>query len=157
MLSTVIPEPAAWHGPTLAADRYLIPIPAAVLGELEGALAELRRAPVPTLLLVPEHFPLAATARWMREVRRRLDEGPGFVMLDRLPVDAMSRDEAIALYWLLMSFLEPPGGAGMEGHRHLRRAPRRAGVHAGHAGGPDSARGSRCTPTAAWARRRPTT
>ena len=79
-----------------------------MLGELEGTLAELRRAPVPTLLLLPEHFPLAATARWMREVRRRLDEGPGFVMLDRLPVDTMSRDEAIALYWLLMSFLEPP-------------------------------------------------
>jgi alpha-ketoglutarate-dependent taurine dioxygenase len=30
------------------------------------------------------------------------------VMLDRLPVDAMTRDEAIALYWILMSFLEPP-------------------------------------------------
>ena len=59
-------------------------------------------------MLLPEHFPLAATAQWMGEVRRRLDEGPGFVMLDRLPVDAMSRDEASALYWLLMSFLEPP-------------------------------------------------
>ena len=108
MLSTVIPESTAWHGPTLPADRYLIPIPAAVLGELETTLAELRRAPVPTLLLLPEHFPLVATPRWMREVRRQLDEGPGFVMLNRLPVDAMDRDEAIALYWLLMSFLEPP-------------------------------------------------
>jgi alpha-ketoglutarate-dependent taurine dioxygenase len=29
-------------------------------------------------------------------------------MLDRLPVDAMSRDEAIALYWILMSLLAPP-------------------------------------------------
>ena len=108
ILSTVIPEPAAWHGPTLAHERYLIPIPADVLSELEGALAELRRAPLPTLLLLPEHFPLAAAARWMREVRRQLDEGSGFVMLDRLPVDTMSRDEAIALYWLLMSLLEPP-------------------------------------------------
>src|SRR5258705_10044798 len=54
MLSTVVPEPAAWHGPTLAAERYLVPIPAAVLGELLDALAELRRAPVPTLLLLPE-------------------------------------------------------------------------------------------------------
>jgi alpha-ketoglutarate-dependent taurine dioxygenase len=108
MLSALIPEPAAWHGPTLAPERYLLPIPAAVLSELGAALAELRRAPVPTLLLLPEHFPLAATGRWMREVRRQLDEGPGFVLLDRLPVDTMSRDEAIALYWLLMSFLEPP-------------------------------------------------
>jgi hypothetical protein len=72
MLSTVIPEPAAWHGPTLARERYLIPIPPAVLTELEGALAELRRAPVPTLLLLPEHFPLAATARlWLRAGDRR--------------------------------------------------------------------------------------
>jgi hypothetical protein len=71
MLSTAIPEPAAWHGPTLAREHYLIPIPAAVLAELEGALTELRRAPLPTLLLLPEHFPLAAAARWMREVRRQ--------------------------------------------------------------------------------------
>ncbi len=52
-----------------------------MLAELDGALAELQRAPVPTLLLLPEHFPLAATGRFMGEVRRRLDEGPGFVML----------------------------------------------------------------------------
>jgi len=108
MLSTLVPEPAAWRGPSLPADRYLIPIPGQVLDELDGVLAELRRAPVPTLLLLPEHFSLAATGQWMAEVRRHLDEGPGFVMLDRLPVDAMSREEAIALYWVLMSFLEPP-------------------------------------------------
>lgn len=108
MLTTVIPEPVAWHGPSLAADRYLMPIPAVVLAELDGALTELRRAPVPTLLLLPEHFPLAACGRFMADVRRRLDEGPGFVMLDRLPVDAMTRDEAMALYWIVMGFLEPP-------------------------------------------------
>jgi hypothetical protein len=107
-LDTLIPSPRAWHGPSLARDQYLLPIPAQVQAELEAALAELRRAPVPTLLLLPEHFALTATARFMEEARRRLDEGPGFVMLDRLPVDAMSRDEAIALYWVLMSFLEPP-------------------------------------------------
>src|SRR5689334_14939270 len=101
MLDTPIPSPRAWQGPTLARDRYLMPIPAPVLAELDAALAELRRAPVPTLLLQPEHFALAASARFMEEVRRSLEDGPGFVLLDRLPVDAMSRDEAIALYWIL--------------------------------------------------------
>src|SRR5512144_2013689 len=108
MLDTPIPSPRAWQGPTLARDRYLTPMPAPVLAELDAALAELRRAPVPTLLLLPEHFALTAAARFMEEVRRRLDEDLGFLMLDRLPVDAMSREEAIALYWVLMSFLEPP-------------------------------------------------
>ncbi len=108
MLETLVPTPRAWHGSTLGREHYLVPIPAPVLAELEAALAELRRAPVPTLLLLPEHFALAATGRFMDEARRRLDEGPGFVMLDRLPVDTMSRDEAVALYWILMSFLAPP-------------------------------------------------
>ena len=108
MLTGFVAEPAAWHGPSLPAARYLIPVPPPVLAELDAALGELRRAPVPTLLLLPEHFPLAATGRFVAELRRRLDEGPGFVVLDRLPVEAMSADEAIALYWLLMSLLEPP-------------------------------------------------
>src|SRR4029077_14586755 len=108
MLETLVPTPRAWHGPTLGREHYLLPIPAPVLAEMEAALAELRRAPVPTLLLLPEHFSLAATGLFMDEARRRLDEGPGSVMLDRLPVDAMSRDEAIALYWILMSLLAPP-------------------------------------------------
>jgi len=42
------------------------------------------------------------------DVRARLDEGPGFVVLDRLPLDRMSRQEAIDLYWLLGNLLEPP-------------------------------------------------
>jgi hypothetical protein len=37
-----------------------------------------------------------------------LDDGPGVVVLDRLPLERMSRAEAIDLYWLLASMLEPP-------------------------------------------------
>ena len=49
-----------------------------------------------SLLLLPEHFPLAACGRFIADVRRRLDEGPGFVTLDRLPVDAMTRGSSAA-------------------------------------------------------------
>src|SRR4030095_9979633 len=101
-------DPASCGAPLSRGDVSLLPIPAEVRAELDGALAELRRAPVPTLLLLPEHFPLAATGRWMAEVRRHIDDGAGVRRLDRLPVDAMTHDEAIALYWILMSFLEPP-------------------------------------------------
>ena len=38
MLDTPIPSPRAWQGPTLARDRYLMPIPAPVLAELLGGL-----------------------------------------------------------------------------------------------------------------------
>jgi alpha-ketoglutarate-dependent taurine dioxygenase len=108
MLAQLIPNDQAWRGPALPAERYLVPIPADCLAELDGVLAELRAAPVPTLLLLPEHFALERCVRLMASVRERLDRGPGFVVLDRLPLARMSRAEAIDLYWILASMLEPP-------------------------------------------------
>jgi alpha-ketoglutarate-dependent taurine dioxygenase len=106
MLTEAVPDHRAWR--SLAPDRYLVRIPDECVAEMESVLAELRRAPVPTLLLLPEHFALDACARWMEDVRDHLDEGPWFVGLDRLPLDRMSREEAVDLYWLLGNLLEPP-------------------------------------------------
>jgi len=108
MLGEVVPGTRAWRGLSLSRGDYLVPIPAECTRELEAVLAELRAAPVPTLLLLPEHFPLEACARFMAEVRSRLDGGPGFVVLDRFDLDRMSRPEAVDLYWVLANLLEPP-------------------------------------------------
>ena len=58
------------------------------MAELESIVAEQRKAPVPTLVLLPEHFEMSACRKLMEDVRQRLDNGLGFVILDRLPVDA---------------------------------------------------------------------
>lgn len=108
MLHEIVPETRAWHGPSIARDDYLMPIRAECARELEAVLAELRAAPVPTLLLLPEHFALEACAGFMADVRSRLDRGRGFVVLDRFDLDGMSRQEAVDLYWLLANLLEPP-------------------------------------------------
>jgi alpha-ketoglutarate-dependent taurine dioxygenase len=108
MLADPVPDASAWQGSSLARDRYLVRIPDDCVRELDAVLAELRAAPVPTLLLLPEHFSLRACARFMADVRRQLDEGPGFVVLDRLSLDRMSRQEAVDLYWVLGNLLEPP-------------------------------------------------
>jgi len=36
MLTEIVPEPCAWHGPTLSPDRYLVPIPDACRRELDA-------------------------------------------------------------------------------------------------------------------------
>ena len=108
MLTQPIPEPQAWRGPSLARAQYVLSFPDDCLAELDRTLAELRAAPVPTLLLLPEHFALDRCARLMATARAMLDDGPGVVVLDRLPLERMSRAEAIDLYWLLASMLEPP-------------------------------------------------
>ena len=108
MLTEIVAAPRAWHGPKLSPDRYLLPIPDACLRELDAVVAELRRGPVPTLLLEPAHFQLEACGRLMATARAHLDEGTGVVVLDRLPLDRMSASEAVDVYWLLANFLEPP-------------------------------------------------
>jgi alpha-ketoglutarate-dependent taurine dioxygenase len=108
VIETLFPDEIAWHGPALERDRYLVPIPDEGMAELRRVVHELRAAPVPTLLLLPEQFELAACRRMMEGVRRRLDYGTGFVVIDRLPLDRISRAEAIDLYWILANALEPP-------------------------------------------------
>jgi hypothetical protein len=56
MLTEALPGNRAWRGPSLAPDRYLVRIPDACVAEMEPVLAELRRAPMPTLLRMPEHY-----------------------------------------------------------------------------------------------------
>lgn len=85
-----------------------MPLPAECLAELDAIVEEQRRAPVPTLVLVPEHFEMSACRRWMSKIRERLDHGLGFVILDRMPVDRWSQQELTDVYWLLGSLLEQP-------------------------------------------------
>ena len=108
MLTEIVAAPRAGHGPALTSDRYLVSIPGDCLREIDAVVAELRRGPVPTLLLDPAQFALDACARLMATVRSHLDEGTGVVVLDRLPLDHLSATEAVDVYWLLANFLEPP-------------------------------------------------
>ena len=108
MLTAVVPHNRAWRGSSLAAEQYLTKMPDECWRELDAVLGELRAGPVPMLLLLPEHFHLDACVRWMSTVRDRLHDGPGFVVLDRLPLDRMTRQEAIDLYWILANLLAPP-------------------------------------------------
>ena len=58
---------------------------------------------MPTFLLDPGDYDLKSCRAAMDEVRRVTQAGPMFAVLDRLPMRATTRDEAINLYWLLSS------------------------------------------------------
>jgi alpha-ketoglutarate-dependent taurine dioxygenase len=107
--------PRAWTRDTIAADDWTVHLPAAATAELLAVRDEIRRAPVPLFLLDPKDFKLDACRATMDEVRRVTRDGPMFAVLDRLPLDEMSRDEAIALYWLLSSLLARPVAQKLNG------------------------------------------
>src|SRR5215204_862035 len=74
-----------------------------------------RRQPVPLLALRPDSIDLPACRAAMEEVRAILTEGIRFALLDRLPVEELSLDEAKALYWMLSSMLARPVAQKLDG------------------------------------------
>jgi len=90
-------------------------VPAEVLAELEAAVELLRRDPLPTIALTPDDFALDRGRAFMRGIRAELETGVGFAILERLPVERWSRDEATAAYWLLSSCLARPVAQSWDG------------------------------------------
>jgi alpha-ketoglutarate-dependent taurine dioxygenase len=85
----------------------MVGFPRPAVDELERALRELRRDPLPLLLLSPERFALSACAALMTAVGRKL-RSIGLAVIDRIPVERFSADENRSLYWLLGSLLGRP-------------------------------------------------
>jgi alpha-ketoglutarate-dependent taurine dioxygenase len=64
--------------------------------------------PLPVLALRPDDFEMPACRAAMERARSALEEGVGFVLIDRLPVAEIGRDAATAVYWLLCSMISRP-------------------------------------------------
>ena len=103
-----IPQRLLWRGDALPADTGKIALPGDVEDELDRLVASLDRDPVPLLLLRPEDFALEAARAFMREVKASLDDGPGFAIVDRLPVERWSETGLRAVWWLLASLIARP-------------------------------------------------
>jgi alpha-ketoglutarate-dependent taurine dioxygenase len=92
---------AAWVGDQLDPQAGMVSIDDDCLTELIDLAAVLEANPVPVLTLDPDDFDLPACRALMGRVKETLDTGVGFALIDRLPVEDLGRERAIALYWLL--------------------------------------------------------
>jgi alpha-ketoglutarate-dependent taurine dioxygenase len=108
MLDSIVEDDRAWTRDVLQPGDGVVPLGDDCLAELEKAVETLRAHPLPLLALRPEYFDLPACAALLERIRPVLERGRGFAILDRLPLDRYSDDEAKALYWLLGSLLTRP-------------------------------------------------
>jgi alpha-ketoglutarate-dependent taurine dioxygenase len=107
MLKGDIQDRRAWRRRDLAPSDWLVPLTARCLAELDAAAAQIRRDPLPTILLTPEQVSLAACAEAMGRVAERLQD-VGLAVLDRVPVERYTLAENQGLAWLLGSLLGRP-------------------------------------------------
>jgi alpha-ketoglutarate-dependent taurine dioxygenase len=105
LLNEDVPDHQAWRRQSIAPKDWLVSLPQRCLDELDAAACQVRRDPLPTVLLDPQQFSLAACAQMMDHVRKRLRAGIGLAVLDRVPVERYTTEENRALAWLLGSLL----------------------------------------------------
>ncbi len=105
----------AWTQQDVCANDWLVPLPDDCCAELRAALAKIRRNRLPMLLLESAQFSLGACRELMGRVRRQLDSGIMFAVLDRIPLGEMTGEEATQLYWLLSSLLARPVAQKFDG------------------------------------------
>ena len=93
--------PIAWRGATLGAEDGVVRLDQSCLDELDAVVAEVRANPLPTLMMTPDLFDMPACSATMATGDLEIRQGLGFVIVDRLPMDRYTREEAVMLYWLL--------------------------------------------------------
>lgn len=98
----------AWHRADLSDRDGIIELDEASLDELDAVIATLRANPLAIELLESDAFDLDACRRLMTRARTVLDDGVGFVIIDRLPLDRYSKADATAAHWLLSQLVSRP-------------------------------------------------
>jgi alpha-ketoglutarate-dependent taurine dioxygenase len=100
--------PAVWVGSELDGDTGVVRLSPESLAEI-ATLAELLDAnPLTTVLLAEDDFDIPACREAMAQAHAALKEGPGFVIIDRLPLEGLSRETVIKIYWLLARMVARP-------------------------------------------------
>jgi hypothetical protein len=104
-LTRPITDGRAWTRDTVGERDWTVPFGERALAEIREAVAALDRDPLPTLLLTPEAFRLEACRAVMARTKAILTDGIGVALVDRMPLDELDRDHAVAVYWLLAGML----------------------------------------------------
>ena len=115
MLQHRIEGPSAWTRADIRPEDYRVALSAACLDEIRRVVDEIRAHPLPTILHTPADFDMTNCHAAMAEVRRILKHGLRFAVVDRLPLEEMSKDEAECVYWLLASMVARPVAQKLDG------------------------------------------
>ena len=108
MRETSIDSPATWRAETLLDNDGLVKLDANCQAEIDRAAAELAVNPLPVEVLKVSDVEMPSCQATMARVRVQLEDGIGFAVVDRLPVERFDRDISRKLYWLLMSMTGRP-------------------------------------------------
>ena len=106
----------AWTAATLdVSSNWYYPAAANLPGALDDLVQTWRKAPRPVTEMILSAEARAACADMARPVLAALESGRGFAIIDRVPLDRYSDDEAQVIYWLVGQALGQPFEQNVQG------------------------------------------
>ncbi|WP_137925058.1 TauD/TfdA family dioxygenase [Cupriavidus sp. 2SB] len=105
----------AWTRNTLKDSDGVIKLGDEVVAELDSLVADLRVNSLPIEALCTADFHLPHSRTMMAQAKKILEEGVGFVIIDKLPMERYSVDEARSVYWLLSQMVGRPVAQNWQG------------------------------------------
>lgn len=97
----------AWLADDLADRSWVIGVDQPALEEIHRLIADMHAMPMPLLLRSPDRFDIPNLRAVYAGVKKKLERGIGFVVLDRMPIEDYEIDDIIACYWVLGQLLGP--------------------------------------------------
>jgi hypothetical protein len=114
-MNMAIDGTSVWTRRDVCPEEYRVELSVPCLDEIRRTIDEVRAFPLPAILRGRDDFPMPACRQAMDRVRRMLDHGRRFAIVDRLPVGEMDGEEATAIYWLLSSMVSRPVAQKLDG------------------------------------------
>jgi hypothetical protein len=95
-----IVHPSAWQVADFSSPAdYTIELDATQLRDIGRAMEQIKSAGLGLDDLQREHFEVPSLRPVIGEIRHQIEDGPGFVLLRRLPVEDYSKDEIGMIFW----------------------------------------------------------
>ncbi|MGE5269008.1 MAG: TauD/TfdA family dioxygenase [Thiohalocapsa sp.] len=110
-----ISGPSAWRCADLRPEDYRVALPPAALDEIRRLADDFRDYRLPPIVRRPDEYDLPHCRDAMHRVRDVLGKGVRFAIVDRLPLEAIGPETAVAVYWLLASMVARPVAQSLDG------------------------------------------
>jgi hypothetical protein len=105
--SQEISSEKAWVASNLKKEDWLIPINEEALFEIKLMIQHMQSYPLPILLRRPDQFNIPRLREIYKKCKNILDNGVGFSVIDKLPIDEFEVDVIIEVYWILGQLIGP--------------------------------------------------
>ena len=100
--------PLAWRRESIKGQSWRVEFPVGAINELRELVALLRENPVPIEVLDATDYRLEQCTKLMKNVGKKLNNGPGLAIISKLPVNEFSKAEMKQIYWVLSGMLARP-------------------------------------------------